>query len=172
MTDSNFKKDLPKGQLAEKVIADLFEDKYQYKTISFNHNNKHDFKCLIKEQEKTIEVKSDKYCFPNRQLQMPFGIMNIKGRDSGNIFIETECRGKLSGINISTSDYYVYYYVYLKKAWIIETKKLKKLISENQFKFKDDNVGDEGSETKGYVIPRNKYKNHFKVIDVDFDWPY
>jgi hypothetical protein len=172
MTDSHFTKDLPKGQLGEQIIADLFEKKYAYKTLSFNHNNKHDFKCLIKNKEKTIEVKSDKYCFPDRELKMPFGVVKIKGRDSGNIFIETECRGKLSGISTTISDYYVYYYVYLKKAWIIETKKLKALISNNKFEIKDENVGDEGSQTKGYVIPRNKFKDNFKVIDIDYEWPY
>lgn len=172
MTESNFWKDLPKGKLGEKVISNFFEKEYGYKTISYNDDNKHDFKCLIKNKEKTIEVKADKWCYPDKIVNFSFGPKLEKGRDSGNLFIETESWDRLTGINTSTSDYYVYYYVYFKKVWIIQTEKLKKLIADNDFEIKDENVGDKNSNTKGYVIPRDKFIEHFTVVDIDFDWPY
>lgn len=172
MANLNFKTDLPLGQKGEEIIADLLKTKYGFQIISFNHNNKHDFKTIINNLEKTIEVKTDVYCIPDKEISTPFGQLKVKGRDSGNMFIETECRGKDSGITVSKSDIYVYYYPLLKQAWIIPTNKLKKLITDNNFEFKDKNVGDEGSETKGYVIPRNNVINHFKVIDVSYEWPY
>lgn len=172
MANLKFNLDLPLGKKGEMVISDLFYQKYNLKTTSFNDNNKFDFNCVIKNKNYTVEVKTDVWCIPSKIIKMKFGDVLVEGRDSGNIFIETECRGKLSGINVSQSDIFVYYYPLLKQAWIIKTKKLKKLIQNNDFEFKENNVGDEGSNTKGYVIPREKYSEHFKIIDVEFEWPY
>jgi hypothetical protein len=173
MTDSNFLIDLEKFQLAEKKVAEFFEKEFKTKTISLNHDNKHDFKCLYNNhRELKVEVKGDRWCYPDKIVNYSFGPKLEKGRDSGNLFIETECRGKLSGINTSKSDYYAYYYVYFKKLWLIRTSDLKKLILENDFEIKDENVGDKGSKTKGYVIPRDEFIEHFRVYDIDFEWPY
>jgi HKD family nuclease len=57
----------------------------------------------------------------------------------------------------------------LKEAWAIPTKKLKKLLTENNFELKE-NAGDENSNTKGYVIPKNKYITHFKVMTINIPW--
>jgi hypothetical protein len=172
MSQKNFILDEKKARLAESEIAKLFEKKYNSKTLSFNRDKKYDFKCLIENNEKTVEVKSDWYCFPDKIFEFKSGPKLEKGRDTGNLFIEFECRDGLSGISTTEANDYVYYYVYFKKVWIIQTEKLKKLIANNDFEVKDKEVGDEGSNTKGYVIPRDKFIEHFTVIDIDFEWPY
>jgi hypothetical protein len=103
----------------------------------------------------TFEVKTDVYCLPHS--------------DTNNLFVEFECRGKDSGINVTEADYYVNYYPYLKEAWFIKTDKLKNLINSNEFEVKEFS-GDAGSNTKGYVIPRYKFKPHFKVKMIKTNW--
>ena len=92
------------------------------------HNNdfKHDLKFgqmyetkfhrMLSEQE--IEVKSDR-----------------QSMDTGNVFIEFESRGKLSGISTTEADYYAYY-IDDEMCITINVKilkaKLKKLYKENK----------------------------------------
>jgi hypothetical protein len=176
MSQNNFNLDEKKARLAEEEVAKLFEKKYYYKTISFNRDKRYDFKCLIENKPKTVEVKSDWFCFPGKMVEYKFGNFTVEkyeeGRDSGNLFIEFGGRGKPTGIKTTEANYYVYYYTYFKKLWIINTKKLKKLIADNNFEIKDRNVGDKGSKTMGYVIPRDEFIEHFRVVDIDFEWPY
>jgi len=170
MANLNFLTDLPLGQKGEATIAEHLNETYGYEIKSFNHNNEHDFIINVDSVDKTVEVKTDVYCIPPTQIKLPSGtIINVEGRDTGNIFIETECRGKLSGINTSKSDIYIYYFPLLKEAWAIPTKKLKKLLTENNFELKE-NASDENSNTKGYVIPKNKFITHFKVMTINIPW--
>jgi hypothetical protein len=170
MANLNFVSDLPLGQKGETNIANHLSETYGYAIKSFNHNNTHDFIMDVNGVDKTVEVKTDVYCIPPTKITLPSGAsFNVEGRDTGNIFIETECRGKLSGINTTKSDIFVYYYPLLKQAWVIQTKKLKKLVESNDLELKE-NAGDENSNTKGYVIPRNKFISEFKVMDINIEW--
>jgi hypothetical protein len=82
--------------------------------------------------------------------------------DTGNIFIEFESRGKDSGITVTTAEWFVTYFKHFNEIWYIKSNKLRKLISENDFK-KHTDSGDLGSNTKGYLIPRYQFKKYFKV---------
>lgn len=170
MAKLNFLADLPMGQKGEANMAQHLNETYGYEIISFNDNNSHDFIIKIDGKDKTVEVKTDVYCIPPTKISLPSGtIVTVEGRDTGNLFIETECRGKLSGINTSKSDIYIYYYPLLNEAWAIPTKKLKRLIQNNNFELKE-NAGDEGSNTKGYVIPRKQFSSDFKVMTINIPW--
>jgi hypothetical protein len=103
----------------------------------------------------TFEVKTDVYCLPHS--------------DTNNLFVEFECRGKDSGINVTEADYYINYYPYLREAWVIKTSKLKNLINDNDFEVKEFS-GDVDSNTKGYIIPRYQFKKHFKVKPIKNKW--
>ena len=81
---SNFKYDLEVGQVKEKELADIL-------------------------QNKTIEVKRD-----------------LMTKDTGNVFIEYECRGKPSGISKTKSDFYCIAVEYM--FIILPTKKLKNIV--------------------------------------------
>jgi hypothetical protein len=103
-----------------------------------NNNNK----------EVTYEIKTDVKCAPLF--------------DTGNIFIEFESRGKLSGISVTEADWFVTYFKYLGEIWFIKTNKLIKLIKNNDFPI-FFNAGDIGSQTHGYLINRRTFKKYFHV---------
>jgi hypothetical protein len=96
----------------------------------------------------TYEVKTDFKCAPLF--------------DTGNLFIEYECRNKPSGISISQSDWFVTYFIYFNELWFIKTDNLKDLIANNDFPIFID-AGDLNSETKGYLINKKKFINYFNV---------
>lgn len=142
------------GQGEKHVALDLIAE--GAKLISDNNDKLYDLKMLMPNgSEVLIEVKTDDYCKP--------------GKDTGNMFIEFECRGKESGISVTISDYFVYYYPHLKEIWYIKTVNLKKILNENDIRTTQFS-GDVGSNTKGYLLPRKWYQNHFKVRKVDFKW--
>lgn len=147
MGNYNFKKDLIIGEEGEMtVVKDL--ESIGGKLITDNKNNSHDLIIEKNGVQLKYEIKTDVFCFPQF--------------DTGNMFIEFECRGKKSGIEVTTADWFVMYYKYLKEIWYIKTDDLKQLIKDNDF-FKTEFSGDQYSNTRGYLIPREKYKKHFIV---------
>lgn len=161
MAEYNFVEDITQGEKGELVIREFLESN-GYVFVSDNKDYRYDLEMSLPVDKggslvkiSTFEVKTDVYCLPHS--------------DTNNLFVEFECRGKDSGINVTEADYYVNYYPYLKEVWFIKTDKLKKLITNNEFEVKDFS-GDSGSNTKGYVIPRYQYKKYFKVKPIKFVW--
>lgn len=151
MAEYNFNDDIIVGEEGEQVVLnDLIKKGGEF--IKFNKDNKFDLLLSVKVPKKVkYEIKTDVFCKPNN--------------DTGNMFIEFECRGKQSGIEVTEADWFVMYYKYLNEIWYIKTEELKKLLYYNDFKITSFS-GDEGSNTKGYLIPRNKYKKHFTISKV------
>ena len=147
MENLNFKTDLVLGNEGESILKD-FLIKNGCKHISNNDDRKYDLKMIKKGVETTYEIKTDYKCAPLF--------------DTGNIFVEFECRGKESGIAVTEADWFVTYFKYLNEIWFIKSEKLKKLILENNFPTFID-AGDIDSNTKGYLINRKKFKQHFNV---------
>lgn len=147
MANLNFKKDLLLGNEGEDVLRDFLNSK-GCKPISKNDDKRYDLKMLKKGVETTYEIKTDFKCAPLF--------------DTGNIFIEFECRGKESGIMVTEADWFVTYFKYLNEIWFIKSKKLIQLINDNNFPTFSD-AGDLNSNTKGYLINRKKFKEHFNV---------
>ena len=87
-------------------------------------------------------------------------------KDTGNIFVEFHSRGIDSGISSTSADVWVNIFFHLNEMWVIMVDSLKKIISENNFKVTKDS-GDTNSNTRGYLIPREKYREYFKVIKYD-----
>lgn len=147
MANYNFNKDLAIGEKGEKdVLFDL--ESMGAKFIDDNKDNCYDLLVEKGGIQLKYEIKTDVYCFPQF--------------DTGNMFIEFECRGKTSGIEVTKADWFVMHYKYLKEIWYIKTNELKELIKNNQF-FKTEFSGDQNSNTKGYLIPREEYKEYFIV---------
>jgi len=147
MSNYDFKKDLIVGENGEDTVAnDLI--KMGGKLISNNKNNK--FDLIIEKNGENIkyEIKTDVFCKPYN--------------DTGNIFVEFECRGKESGIIVTEAKWFVTYYKFLNEIWYIKTKDLLNLIKISNFKTTQFS-GDSGSNTKGYLIPRFQLKNNFIV---------
>lgn len=153
MANYDFKKDINIGEAGE-VIVRLDLESLGGVFISDNKDNKYDLlmKIPIKNssgyKDVSYEIKTDVYCRPDI--------------DTGNLFVEYECRGSDSGISVSEADWFVTYFKHFREIWYIRTDKLKKLISDNEFK-KTELSGDLNSNTKGYLIPRYQFKKHFNV---------
>lgn len=150
MANLDFNSDLKLGNDGEiSLIKFLLKKGCKY--IDSNYDNKYDLKMLKNGVETTYEIKTDVKCAPLF--------------DTGNIFIEFESRGKLSGISVTKADWFVTYFEFLKEIWFIKSNKLKKLIEDNDFPiFKD--AGDINSQTHGYLINRKQFKNHFYVSKI------
>jgi len=122
MRFTKFQTDLIFGMKYEQVALNYLLPFDSYKISDCNFK-KYDIKTYNIDENKYIkyEVKSDKIAYK-----------------TGNICIETKCRGKLSGINCTTAKYYIYFVMHknLKNydVYRIKTKKLKKLC-ENKTTF-------------------------------------
>jgi hypothetical protein len=163
MAHYQFKKDITDGEKGENLLIKYLTDKYGATFIGKSESEEFkfwDLKFNKNQTEITYEVKTDVYVAKGRTLPNGF---YAKGFDTGNIFIEFETRGKDSGINVTRADWWVNIFYYLGEIWFIKVDDLKKLISENDFEIKSEGVGDEGSNTKGFVIPREKYRKYFIV---------
>ena len=161
MANYNFKQDLVEGEEGEKmVVKDL--ERYGLTFLKDNKDNKFDVVMgKLDGTQFTYEIKTDVICKPKYLKETAIGLVPITP-DTGNMFIEFECRGKASGIEVTKAKWFVTYYKYLNEIWYIKTEDLKTLIENNEFK-KTEFSGDEGSNTKGYLIPRNDYKSIFIV---------
>lgn len=142
----NFEEDIVAGEQGEGFIKEFMINK-GYKFISDNKDNKYDLLMSFKNRKIKYEIKTDILLSPKN--------------DTGNIVVEFESRSKPSGISVTEAEFYVYYIPKLNEVWNIKMDKLKNLINSNNFK--EVVGGDEGSNTKMYLINRNKHKKHFKV---------
>jgi hypothetical protein len=169
MAHYQFKKDMNDGEKGERLLIKYLTTNYGMKFIGKSPPEEFkfwDLKFNTKDDtEVTYEVKTDVYVAKGKTL--PNGYV-VKGFDTGNIFIEFETRGKESGIKVTKADWWVYIFYYLGEIWFIKVSDLKQLIEDNNFEIKDNNVGDHNSETKGIVIPREKFRNKFivKLFDI------
>jgi hypothetical protein len=93
-------------------------------------------------QNRTIEVKAD-----------------LKAKDTGNLFIEYESRGKPSGIATSQADYWCFHISNL--FIIIDTETLKNIVRPLLGTSADKRGGDENS-SKGVLLPLTALLNQVK----------
>jgi hypothetical protein len=142
----NFKKDIISGEQGEEFVKQFLISK-NFKFLSDNKNNKYDLLMSYNNSHIKYEIKTD--------------ILLSKERDTGNMVVEFESRDKPSGISVTQADYYVYYIPKLGEIWNIKMSYLKNLIETENFRIVSG--GDIGSNTKMYLIPRNKYSEHFKI---------
>jgi hypothetical protein len=150
--------DLKKGNETEIKISLLYE-KEGYTRLEKRDDGKYDL--LLKKDAiiRSFEVKTDFYVRPDK--------------DSGNIFVEYEYKNRPSGISTTEADWWINYFHNLKEIWYIKTDDLKDLIEEYTF-LTTYQSGDDGSNTRGYLIPRNEteIKKYFKVKKIDLSSIY
>lgn len=145
--------DLEDGNLGERLVAEYLRCRFNWQIIEYNNDNKHDIK--IKTHNRgiiKIEVKTDRWEKFNR-------ITN-------NMVIETFCRGKLSGISITSADYFIYFYPEWEIAYMIEVDKLKTIMKEkpNLFRYQRG-VGDDGA-VNAYLCNRFEMEKYFKTFKI------
>ena len=159
MAHYNFNKDIIEGEQGERFVTEWLCSNAHGKEISNNKTNSHDVIIQFPERNNSIwsgivsvEIKTDVLISPNR--------------DTGNLFIEYECRGKPSGISVTKADLFITYFKNLKELWVIPTVELKRLITTYNFRTVT-NAGDENSRTCGFLVPRMKYRQYFKRYNVE-----
>jgi len=108
--NNDFRYDLKVGQVGEKNLADILENK-------------------------KIEVKTD-----------------LQAHRTGNVFVEYESRGKLSGISTSEAEYYCFI---IKKGTmiIIDIQELKNKCARYYFNPKRNTVGGDSDTSRGILLP-------------------
>lgn len=153
----SFWSDLRKGNETEIKISFLYE-KEGYTRVEKRDDGKYDL--LLKKDDimKSFEVKTDFY---------------VKSDKDENIFVEFEYKNRPSGISTTEADWWVNYFYNLKEVWYITTEDLRNLIEEYTF-LTTYQSGDDGSNTRGYLIPRNEkeIKKYFKVKKIDLSSIY
>jgi hypothetical protein len=143
MANYNFKKDLIIGEEGEQiVIDDLISMGATYD--SNNKTNSHDVIVNFNNKQISYECKTDEF------------------EDTGNMFIETSCRGKESGIMVTKADWFVTYFKKLNEIWYIKTNKLKEILANNKHR-KVTQSGDLDSNTEGILLNKNMFRDDFIV---------
>ena len=149
----NFNEDLSEGQKGENIVIEHLK-KNGGTLISKNHDNRYDVIIERKGKKIKYEIKTDFFCNPNY--------------DTGNIFVEVECRGKKSGIMVTEAKWFVTYFKHFNEIWYIKTKDLLEIIEKNkEFLRFLKNAGDSKSNTKGWLIPKWMYADYFKVFNLN-----
>jgi hypothetical protein len=143
MANYNFNKDIVIGEEGEKVvIEDLVSMGATYD--SDNKTNTHDVIVTFKGKPISYECKTDMF------------------DDTGNMFIETSCRGKESGIMVTKADWFVTYFEKLREIWYIKTDKLKEILNKHEHR-KATQSGDLNSDTEGVLLNKNMFRDYFIV---------
>jgi Holliday junction resolvase-like predicted endonuclease len=151
MAHYNFNKDLNDGEKGENLVIEHLK-KLGGTLIHKNNDNRYDALIERKDRKIKYEIKTDFFCKPTW--------------DTGNIFVEVECRGKESGILVTEAEWFVTYYKFLDEIWYIKTKDMIRLIQDNEYNliFKTFS-GDSNSNTKGWLVPRWKFVKEFKIYN-------
>lgn len=155
-----FKEDVEKGEWGEgEVLKNIFLNKKEDCIIEFVDKlktNSYDFKLSVDGKEVSYEVKTDSRCTPSK--------------DTGNMYVEFICLGKLSGISVTKADWFVMYFHELEEMWYIKTNKLRELICNNAFPTASTGR-DPATPTTGYLIKRKDFKKYFTVTHPDTSKP-
>jgi hypothetical protein len=157
MANYSFKHDVVEGEAGEQTVVDWLCKNLDGVWMTYNKTNTHDVFIKFPERkglwsgEVSLEIKTD--------------VLIKTGYDTGNMFIEYHSRGKPSGISTCQADLFVTFFKNLGEVWVIPTQDLKFLVTVDKFR-EVTNAGDAGSGTCGYLIPRMKYREHFKRYKV------
>ena len=143
MANYDFVKDLKEAKSTEEETGEILKKLFKTDELTFNNDSKYDI--LINGLR--FEIKEDFMC----------------GR-TGNVALEYSCRGKISGIQTSEADFYIYK-LHMKSGiqYVIHHKSaLEKMVEEKTY-FREVNGGDPGSNSLFYLF---KYDEFIKTGDV------
>lgn len=136
----NFNKDLQDGQRAEREAIEKLQ--IHFPEISdFRQSNTKDFDIegIVDGQPITFEVKND-----------------LMAHQTGNVAIEYECRGKTSGLAVTTANFWIYKFD--NTFFLFETNILRERLFAEKKYFRKVTGGDEGSFTKMYLVKAVEFR--------------
>ena len=126
----------------ERFTGELLKNIFQTDKVKYNDDYKYDIKLLDRIDLSQIKIYPDidlknidfdklKKYNNNKFRKLTFEVKtDLRFCDTGNFFIETECRGKNSGVTTSMSSYYILSDTC--KYYMINTNDLKKIIKNNK----------------------------------------
>lgn len=172
ISNLNFKADYAVVGLVGENLAKQYVENIGYEYLCGPDDSElkeYDMLCRYGKHKRKFECKIDVLCKPERPHynKVTKRMDIIRSTDTGNIFIEFTSWGKDSGIVTTKSDIWLYNFYYLREMWAIKTSELRKLINENTFPIGVG--GDPGSDSSGYLIPRNEYVQHFNRTQYDLN---
>lgn len=141
MGNYNFNKDLPIAQNTERNVADVMTQ-MGFTILDTNNTNAYDLRVQYGTDELKIEVKEDFKC-----------------GETGNVAVESNCRGKPSGISVTQADLYAYviHRPDSKVLTLTRVEDIKDAIQNNRYRGRVDDSGDEGSNTVNYLFRYEKF---------------
>lgn len=149
MGSYSFNKDIKLGESGEDFVIRVLEQKYKMIPLGRRKDNKFDVEMLGLKGAYTFEIKTDDY-----------------KKDTGNMAIEFECRGKQSGIKVTEANYYAYCYKKLNELWIVNTTMLRQFIDKTK-PHESVGGGDAGSNTKNYLVKKHRLREFIKKHSTD-----
>lgn len=157
MVHLNFDLDLVEGEAGQDEVIAFLTQMYGVTLLASNDTNRYD--CTINipvpsplgQGFMTVEIKTDFLVTPDR--------------DTGNLFVEINSRGKRSGINVCKGDWFLYYFKHLHQLWAIKPPALLNLlrVGIHSGHLRMVGGGDIGSGTQGVLVPRDIHHQHFHV---------
>ena len=150
----NFDQDLVEGKKGEETIQAFLTRRFGG-TLVFNNDTK-SLDTLMHFSTPTpfgvghisFEIKTDVLVSPQR--------------DTGNLFIECQSRGKKSGIQVCRADWFLYYLKHFDEVWCIRPVACLELIHTGRFRSVIG--GDAGSGTLGVLLPKERVADSFLVF--------
>lgn len=163
---NSFKKDLKKGEWAEKQLVPFIENTVKNKNYNllFNHYS-HEItknKRKLKEYDISFQVHKHGNKMYEENKRVTFEIKtDFYPNETNNLIFETKCNNRKSGVSATKSTFFCYWRpLYLKEnIWIMKSKNLLLLLEEN-FQHTLTNGGDNNLALM-YVIPHNEFKEIF-----------
>lgn len=151
--NEKFNDDLTQGKCGELIISKWLEKYKRYNLVKFNDNNLYDI-LLVKDDGSniTVECKTDRWEHFNWK--------------TNNIFIETRCNNKPSGIWSSIADLYAFYFPDYGELYFIKTKNLKDLLKNNQEIFNRKTLSGDKGKVSGFTINRYEYEKLFNKYSI------
>ena len=158
---NKFFKALKKGNKQELRFTNwLVRNCKNIKDIWFRLDGWFDLSLIRNNIWETYEIKADFFSHD----EVNYKNITIPADSYNTLFIEFQSWGKDSGIKTTLADNWVIIMTRMSEIWIIPTKELRELIDEHNFEIKEG--GDENM-SKGYLIPRNKFKHKFQIYKDD-----
>jgi hypothetical protein len=141
MGNYNFRADLPIAKNTEAKVAALLEQ-MGFALLDSNDTNAYDLRVEFEGEELKVEVKEDFKC-----------------TETGNVAVESHCRGKPSGISVTKADVYAYVIHHTDGVMLTLTHvdDIRNAIANNNYRGRVDDSGDQGSNTVNYLFRVEKF---------------
>lgn len=148
--DKWFLQKLGSGKWGERMILNHLVSR-GWTILEISNHSYWDIKAEKDGKVRTFEVKSNYYEYKNKRHPM--------------VIIETESNNVLSGLSVTTADFYILYYPFENMFYVEEVSTLKKMIESGKY---NKVVGGRKDLAVMYQIPRDQFINKKELKFMDY----